>query len=242
MLQSGRAHRGAAASSLVHPLPVTRVSSFGRRAQSLCRSSRSEPSQALYATASTTARAKVLQLLGEGLDMYTGSAAFAPLVEQLIAENPTQQPGNVSVALGQGTWQVRAPAPAQWLTKLLQALQRRDCSAPAGLLRASYCPHVQRASYPLLAHPVPPARQRAHLECALLAPAAWRRLAERWRWGALAGRKVSSNAHDNSPHAGERVRLATPAHSGYARLGPSARPSRRATLRLPLVLSTVQAA
>ncbi|GLC40703.1 hypothetical protein PLESTB_000031000 [Pleodorina starrii] len=58
-----------------------------------------------YATAPATGRAKVLQLLGEGLNTYSGEQ-FGPAVSQLIAENPTPQPGNESVALGQGTWQV----------------------------------------------------------------------------------------------------------------------------------------
>ncbi|GIL79785.1 hypothetical protein Vretimale_12411 [Volvox reticuliferus] len=59
----------------------------------------------LSATSPATGRSKVLQLLGEGLNMYDGER-FDPAVVQLIAENPTLQPGNQSVELGQGTWQV----------------------------------------------------------------------------------------------------------------------------------------
>ncbi|PNH12857.1 hypothetical protein TSOC_000219 [Tetrabaena socialis] len=60
---------------------------------------------ALYSAAPTTGRGKVLKLLGEGCDTYNGES-FEPAVKQLIAENPTAQPGSESVALGQGTWQV----------------------------------------------------------------------------------------------------------------------------------------
>lgn len=53
-----------------------------------------------------TGRARVLQLLGEGLNTYSGVDELAPAVQQMITENPTPSPGNESVALGQGTWQV----------------------------------------------------------------------------------------------------------------------------------------
>ncbi|KAG2434107.1 hypothetical protein HXX76_007834 [Chlamydomonas incerta] len=63
-------------------------------------------SQALYQSAPTTGRAKVLQLLGEGLGLYNGAEQFEPAVKQLILENPTVAPGSFAVQLGQGTWQV----------------------------------------------------------------------------------------------------------------------------------------
>ncbi|KAG2491879.1 hypothetical protein HYH03_009831 [Edaphochlamys debaryana] len=54
---------------------------------------------------STTGRSRVLQLLGEGCGTYNAEPLEAA-VKQLITENPTPAPGTMSVALGQGTWQV----------------------------------------------------------------------------------------------------------------------------------------
>ncbi|EFJ49410.1 hypothetical protein VOLCADRAFT_89810 [Volvox carteri f. nagariensis] len=59
----------------------------------------------LSSTVPVAGRTKVLQLLGEGLSTYDGEL-FGPAVAQLIAENPTPQPGSQSLSLGQGTWQV----------------------------------------------------------------------------------------------------------------------------------------
>ncbi|GFR48774.1 hypothetical protein Agub_g10595 [Astrephomene gubernaculifera] len=59
----------------------------------------------LHMTVPETGRTKVLRLLGEGLNTYNGDQVGAA-VKQLIAENPTPQPGNESLMLGQGTWQV----------------------------------------------------------------------------------------------------------------------------------------
>ncbi len=123
---------------------------------------------------------QVLQLLGEGLNTYSGVDELAPAVQQMIAENPTPSPGNESVALGQGTWQVRAARPSSYPSICANAATHHSfcCCTFSFIHCIGTVPHnrplssARQALCPLLPPPLPLVPATPWVSCARHTPPA----------------------------------------------------------------------
>ncbi|CAL8471769.1 g11311 [Coccomyxa elongata] len=54
----------------------------------------------------SAAKRKVEELLQSGTSLYRAGPEVGPVIDSLIAENPTADPGPGTLRLGQGTWEV----------------------------------------------------------------------------------------------------------------------------------------